>query len=312
LPRKVENSEALGALRGRAGSVARLSKKRLFRIFEESVRDSGCGLARLSGAGEFPVRYEIAAGGARHRVKVYLWNITPGGKSRPKDEYRIQITSGVSQFEPEAGGKTLILGWFAETEAFAGWDFGYHTGPLGSSPSVQIKEQALRDAGARGFAVNRKDSGELAISFQPEFLGTYIDQLNALHAVGKVLREANVLEQVAIDPAAIGDSEISAGVARPRRYAVLTTRRALRDIRFRKQVLEAYGHRCAMCGVQLGLLDAAHVIPVEHPDGSDETSNGVALCALHHRAYDRSLITFDEKYRIRVSKALVNSKRSVW
>jgi putative restriction endonuclease len=60
-----------------------------------------------------------------------------------------------------------------------------------------------------------------------------------------------------------------------------------------------------MCGVQLGLLDAAHVVPVEHPDGTDEISNGVALCALHHRAYDRGLVMFDDKYHIHVSKLLV-------
>ena len=69
----------------------------------------------------------------------------------------------------------------------------------------KIKEQALRDAGVRGFAVNRKESGELAIAFQAEFIGTYIDQLDALDAVGKIPKEANVLEQVAIDPTAVGD-----------------------------------------------------------------------------------------------------------
>jgi putative restriction endonuclease len=111
------------------------------------------------------------------------------------------------------------------------------------------------------------------------------------------------------DPTGVGDNEINSAVAKPRRYAV-TTRRALRDILFRKCVLEAYSHRCAMCGVQLDLLDAAHIIPVEHPDGTDETSNGVALCALHHRAYDRGLITFDEKYRIRVSKMQIDEMPS--
>ena len=65
-----------------------------------------------------------------------------------------------------------------------------------------------------------------------------------------------------------------------------------------------------MCGVQLGLLDAAHVIPVEHPDGTDEACNGVALCALHHRAYDRGLVSFDEKYRIRFSKTRVEDLKA--
>jgi putative restriction endonuclease len=30
-------------------------------------------------------------------------------------------------------------------------------------------------------------------------------------------------------------------------------------------------------------------------------TNGVALCALHHRSYDTGLVTFDESYAIKVS-----------
>jgi len=31
---------------------------------------------------------------------------------------------------------------------------------------------------------------------------------------------------------------------------------------------------------------------------TDETSNGLALCALHHRAYDTGLVTLNKKYQI--------------
>src|SRR5271166_4575851 len=145
--------------------MARLSKKTLFRIVETALRDGGWDVARVSSARDFPARYEIARGETRHRVRVYIWNITHGGgKMRAADEYRIQITSGVTEFVSEPGGKTVILGWSTISNAFAGWDLRYHRGPLGSSPSFQIKETALRDAAARGFAAHRKDSGELAIA----------------------------------------------------------------------------------------------------------------------------------------------------
>jgi putative restriction endonuclease len=49
------------------------------------------------------------------------------------------------------------------------------------------------------------------------------------------------------------------------------------------------------------LIDAAHIIPVAAPTSTDETRNGVALCKLHHAAYDRNLISFDERYKIEVS-----------
>jgi putative restriction endonuclease len=53
--------------------------------------------------------------------------------------------------------------------------------------------------------------------------------------------------------------------------------------------------------MQLDLLDAAHIIPVEHKRGTDETKNGLSLCALHHRAYDHALITVNVNYSIACS-----------
>ncbi len=139
----------------------------------------------------------------------------------------------------------------------------------------------------------------MAIAFRPDFLGTYIQNLEPLHACGRIPSEIDVLNEIAKDPASVGESKIEGEVAAPRQFAVVTTTRALRDLNFRDRVLTAYGHRCAMCGVQLKLLDAAHVLPAVHPHSTDETCNGVALCALHHRAYDKAFVTFDERFQIR-------------
>jgi putative restriction endonuclease len=56
-----------------------------------------------------------------------------------------------------------------------------------------------------------------------------------------------------------------------------------------------------MCGIQLDLLDAAHILPVAADGSTDATNNGVALCKLHHAAYDRNLVSFDENFTIEVS-----------
>ena len=95
---------------------------------------------------------------------------------------------------------------------------------------------------------------------------------------------------------------IGAHVAAPRRWAVTQTRRALRALDFSERVLSAYRNRCAMCGMQLRLLDGAHILPVADPDSTDETANGVALCTLHHRAYDKGLVTFDTNHRIHLNE----------
>ena len=43
--------------------------------------------------------------------------------------------------------------------------------------------------------------------------------------------------------------------------------------------------------------------PAAHADSTDGTNNGVALCALHHRAYDSELVTFDPAFRTHVNDA---------
>ena len=60
-----------------------------------------------------------------------------------------------------------------------------------------------------------------------------------------------------------------------------------------------------MCGIQLKLLDAAHILPAAHPDSTDETGNGVSLCTLHHRAFDRGLVTFDGRYSTHLNDKMI-------
>jgi putative restriction endonuclease len=281
-----------------------VSKKVLMQNFEEAARSCGWSVALTSAPGVFPARYVLVKDAARHEVIVYIWNITHGGKSRSADEFRIQITSGVSVFEFAPPALTLILGWSEERGVFAAWDSDFHTDPLGGSPSLQISGQALDAESTQGIASHRKQTGEFAIAFVPEFLGVYIDQNRELHDLGAVVAEAAVFDKVAGDPAAISDEAIEAGVsAKPRAHALRVTKVALRDIRFRRNVLAAYGHECAMCALQLRLVEAAHIVPVGHPSGTDETCNGVALCSLHHSAYDAGLIAFDENYNVLISDA---------
>lgn len=83
---------------------------------------------------------------------------------------------------------------------------------------------------------------------------------------------------------------------------------ARRDPDFRPAVLRAYEYRCAMCGwdgqletVAVG-IDAAHVQWFAH-GGPDELSNALALCALHHRAFDRGVVGVDLDRRVMVSRS---------
>jgi putative restriction endonuclease len=56
-------------------------------------------------------------------------------------------------------------------------------------------------------------------------------------------------------------------------------------------VVRAYQHHCAVCRLKREeLLEAAHIMPDADPLGEPSIPNGVALCRLHHAAFDRYLI----------------------
>lgn len=76
-----------------------------------------------------------------------------------------------------------------------------------------------------------------------------------------------------------------------RAYVELLTKARLHQQLFRAEVLEAYQHRCAMCLLRYPLLiDAAHILPDGHPSGTPVVPNGVALCKIHHAAYDQNIL----------------------
>lgn len=88
---------------------------------------------------------------------------------------------------------------------------------------------------------------------------------------------------------------------------VRTTVAARRGQRyFRQAVLNAYDGRCAITGMAIReLLVASHIIPwKESKEHRLDPQNGIALNALHDRAFDLGLITFDEDLRMVCAHAL--------
>lgn len=79
-----------------------------------------------------------------------------------------------------------------------------------------------------------------------------------------------------------------------RRYATREAAYRLHQHRFRDAVLRAYRTRCAVCSLkEASLLQAAHIIEDRDPLGGATVVNGLALCAIHHLAYDRNLLGID-------------------
>lgn len=79
----------------------------------------------------------------------------------------------------------------------------------------------------------------------------------------------------------------SAAKGSRRAYVTASVRQRLHQRSFRERVLRAYRQQCAFCRLKLpDLLDAAHIVP-DSEGGEPSVSNGMALCKLHHAAFDR-------------------------
>lgn len=90
-----------------------------------------------------------------------------------------------------------------------------------------------------------------------------------------------------------------------RRYVAREVKQRLHQPLFRAKVLRAYAQSCAICRLDVPeLLDAAHITEDSEVDGLPAVTNGVALCALHHRAFDRHLIGITSDYHLRVQASL--------
>jgi putative restriction endonuclease len=91
-----------------------------------------------------------------------------------------------------------------------------------------------------------------------------------------------------------------------------------RDPAFREKVLYLYKHSCALCGLGITLndkticIEAAHIKWFNH-EGPCIPTNGIALCTLHHKLFDRGAFTIiPDSYRIKVSDRVSGPGREEW
>ena len=96
-------------------------------------------------------------------------------------------------------------------------------------------------------------------------------------------------------------------------YSGFVIKRSKRDPEFRQSVLDAYGHKCAICDYDIQFrtkiigVEAAH-IQWHNAQGPDIVSNGVALCAIHHKLLDYGAIGFNDDLELVAAHGLHGSR----
>jgi len=91
-----------------------------------------------------------------------------------------------------------------------------------------------------------------------------------------------------------------------RQYITSAVQVRLHQRGFRERVLKAYREQCSLCRLRhRELLDASHIIPDIDPRGEPRVSNGLALCKIHHTAFDRHFLGIDPDGVIHIRRDLL-------
>ncbi len=114
---------------------------------------------------------------------------------------------------------------------------------------------------------------------------------------------------VAVDESqrSISSSAPSEVVEISRRYNERLVKTRHHQPLFRATVLHAYERRCAVCKLPFAeLLDAAH-IKADADGGAAVVTNGLALCKIHHGAFDTNIIGISPDYRVHVKDEVLKT-----
>ena len=246
--------------------------------------------------GNNPYRFSIN----KKTFYVLIKNVHESGDGRGnQDECRIQVAK-TDNFNDALNSKTevIVLGYFADEKVFTAWNPYLMRDRFNQRQTVSLYSRFSIQKQANNTKISsyRDSKGQLVLSFQPDYLGLYLENLSKIH----LLSDAELLNLVSQSDN-LNTENLNGEVDYAEGHLTITHTRYKRDPRFRSIVYEAYNYKCAMCSIGLELIEAAHIVPHSHEKGTDEIGNGISLCALHHTAYDRSLIYFDDEFNIKIN-----------
>lgn len=153
--------------------------------------------------------------------------------------------------------------------------------------------RALQGATADNRAVRRAMANRLPVAYLMGVeKGWYLP-----FAPVNVIGDDQAAREFAVDLTELAGIDIGAGglpdlasEAPARQYQARTVQFRVHQARFRQMVLRAYQTACGMCSLKHAtLLDAAHIVE-DAGGGLPEVSNGIALCKIHHAAFDRHIL----------------------
>lgn len=207
--------------------------------------------------------------------------------SRPND-YRVQNPGSSRPISVESDTINIAIGWWSESPLSVVVACDPIRWESSSRISQMFKIQMIRDAQSRGWASYRNNNGDVFHAFRPYLFPAYVEAVIRNVDLNDLSLTRNAIQTEA---AAIleGQGNRAAAIDRAR----IACTRLVRATAFTRDVVKAYGGRCAICGLNFGLGQAAHIFPVAATGSTDEVGNGLCLCPNHHSAFDKHLIWID-------------------
>ncbi|HEY6577278.1 MAG TPA: HNH endonuclease [Mycobacterium sp.] len=142
------------------------------------------------------------------------------------------------------------------------------------------------------------------------FVGVAPGQFNVVAPVYLIAEEVDEAQFVmALTPEQLHVDVDSPMESALRGYLLAETKRRLHQPVFASQVMLAYDIRCAVCNLNhRELLDAAHIIPDSDTNslGDPVVPNGMALCKIHHAAYDQNILGITRNHKVEIHHRLLD------
>ncbi len=218
------------------------------------------------------------------------------------DEVRIQIARSfieVQRRREESGLRVAFLGFFEGGKTFVAWD-PRHVFSLQARTVVsvyarqsQLAGVSTNQAAVHSFQARLLGEQSFAIALPSNALGFYLENIEHFH---RLPSEESIVRLMGDHSSTFGDGGLGTGgefdVEEDQQREKFTFERKAypRDPRFKKWVMDAYGQTCCICNRQLGLVQAAHIVPHSIENSPNVVQNGLALCIEHHRLYDDALL----------------------
>lgn len=251
----------------------------------------GTGIGVSDPGGGWPARVLVRASDGMVPVAAHVGPIQFSHRGRDDVERRFQNPGQGKPVQAPAGTIPLLLGLWDEPPrrpVLVAMD-AYRRLGRETRQSLFIQLSLLIEASETGWADRVSGSGERIFAFHPELLASYVELVRhggiqefASEQMVDVIAASGLLEDQTEPPA-----------ERARRASMALVRNAA----FGRAVLSAYGGLCALCGLDFGFVQGAHIYPAHAPGSKDAVWNGVALCSNHHIAFDRHAIWIDPASR---------------